>query len=143
MFYFLIDDPKSDLTGTGREKFAEKISSDLRKFFKLNGIMVNDPDVIRSIAGDFGGNSDIVPLRKNKDGTIKETGSDFLLNEDEFAQLQADVDDQLKRIADELLGGRIEIKPKKTDKTSPCTYCQYRGICRFDVEFKGCNYEMI
>ena len=143
VFYFLIDDPKSDLTGTGREKFAEKISSDLRKFFKLNGIMVDDPDVIRSIAGDFGGNSDIVPLRKNKDGTIKGTGSDFLLNEDEFAQLQADVDDQLKRIADELLGGRIEIKPKKTDKTSPCTYCQYRGICRFDVEFKGCNYEMI
>lgn len=143
VFYFLIDDPKSDLTGTGREKFAEKISSDLRKYFKLNGIMVDDPDVIQSIAGDFDGNSDIVPLRKNKDGTIKGTGSDFLLNEEEFAQLQADVDAQLKRIADELLSGRIEIKPKKTDKTSPCTYCQYRGICRFDVEFKGCNYEMI
>ena len=143
VFYFLIDDPKVDLTGTGREKFVEKITADLKKSFRLNGIMVNDLDVIESIAGDFDGISDIVPIRRNKDGTVKGTGADFLLEESDFVQLQADVDTQLQRIADELLNGRIEIKPKKTDKTSPCVYCQYRGICRFDVEFKGCNYEMI
>ena len=143
VFYFLIDDPKSDLTGTGREKFAEKISADLKKFFRLNGIMINDPEVIDSIAGNFDGYSDVVPLRKKKDGTIIETGSEFLLDEADFAQLQSDVDDQLRKIANEMISGRIEIKPKKTDKTSPCVYCRYKGICRFDTDFKGCNYEMI
>ncbi|MDO4396777.1 MAG: PD-(D/E)XK nuclease family protein, partial [Clostridia bacterium] len=63
--------------------------------------------------------------------------------EADFAQLQSDVDDQLRRIANEMISGRIEIKPKKTDKTSPCVYCQYKGVCRFDTDFKGCNYEMI
>ena len=64
VFYFLIGDPRVDLTGTEREKISEKISKEMRKFFRLNGIMINDDQVISGIAGEFDGYSDIVPLRK-------------------------------------------------------------------------------
>lgn len=145
MFYFLIDDPQVDLTGenTEAEKISEKISKEMRKSFKLNGIMVNDDNVISGIAGEFEGVSDIVPLRRNKDGTVKGTSSGVLLSEEEFEVLQTDVDRQIAKLCGQLKDGRIAIQPKKTDKESACKYCQYKGICRFDLNFPGCNFEVI
>ncbi len=142
VFYFLIDDHRVDLTGADREKISEKISKEMRKFFRLNGIMVDDSQVIDSIAGEFDGYSDIVPLRNGKEG-IKATSDGFLLSEEEFDALQADVDRQIRKLCGQLAEGRIAITPKKTERESPCTYCQYKGICRFDLEFPGCNFEII
>ena len=142
VFYFLIGDPRVDLTGTEREKISEKISKEMKKFFRLNGIMVDDDSIINGIAGEFDGYSDIVPLRKGKDG-VKATSEGFLLNEEEFAELQADVDQQIEKLCRQLADGRISITPKKTAKESPCTYCEYKGICRFDLNFPGCHYEII
>ena len=142
VFYFLIDDHRVDLTGADREKISEKISKEMRKFFRLNGIMVDDGQVIDSIAGEFDGYSDIVPLRSGKEG-IKATSDGFLLSDEEFDALQTDVDRQIRKLCGQLAEGRIAIMPKKTERESPCTYCQYKGICRFDLDFPGCNFEII
>ncbi|MGN0659885.1 MAG: PD-(D/E)XK nuclease family protein [Emergencia sp.] len=142
VFYFNIREPQVDLTGTEPEKISEKISKEMKKSFRLNGIMVDDDDVIQSIAGDFSGISDIVPLRSGKEG-VKGTSDGFLLSDEEFDALQADVDRQIRRLCSQLAEGRIAIHPKKTDRQSPCTYCQYKGICRFDTAFPGCGYEII
>lgn len=142
VFYFKIGDPRVDLTGIAREKIFEKISKEMKTTFRLDGIMVNDGQIIDGIAGEFEGYSDIVPLRVTKDG-IKATSDGFLLSEEEFAQLQSDIDRQIEKLCGQLADGRIEIRPKKTDRESPCTYCEYKAICRFDIAFPGCNYEMI
>lgn len=142
VFYFLIGDPRVDLTGVDKEKISDKILKEMRKFFRLNGIMVNDTQVIGDIAGEFEGYSDIVPLRKGKEG-VKATSEGFLLNEEEFTELQAAVDQQIEKLCRQLTDGKISITPKKTAKESPCTYCEYKGICRFDLNFTGCNYEII
>ena len=141
VFYFLIRDPRVELNGA-EEKISEKISKEMRKSFRLNGIMVDDCRVIRDIAGEFQGFSDIVPLRSGKDG-VKGTSDGFLLTEDEFSELQQAVDHQVKKLCEQLAKGRIAIAPKKTDRESACTYCSYRSICRFDPEFPGCSYEII
>ena len=142
VFYFLIDDPRVDLTATEKESYGEKIAKDIGKAFRLNGVMVDNGQVIRGIAGEFDGYSDIVPLRKGKDG-IKATSEDFLLSEEDFAQLQADVDAQIEKLCKELVDGHIAIHPKKTEKTSPCVYCPLKSICRFDIAFDGCNYDVV
>ncbi|MEE0515782.1 MAG: PD-(D/E)XK nuclease family protein, partial [Emergencia sp.] len=142
VFYFKIGDPRVDLTGIAREKIFEKISKEMKTTFRLDGIMVNDGQIIDGIAGEFEGFSDIVPLRATKDG-VKATSDGFLLSEEEFAQLQSDIDRQIEKLCGQLADGRIEIRPKKTDRESPCTYCEYKGICRFDLAFPGCNYEVI
>jgi len=142
VFYFLIGDKRVDLTGIEKEKFFEKISKEMRKFFRLDGIMVDNGRVIDEIAGEFEGYSDILPLRNGKEG-VKPTSDGFLLSEEEFETLQADVDRQIEKLCEQLTDGRIEIMPKKTERESPCTYCEYRSICRFDLSFPGCNYEVI
>ena len=142
VFYFLIDDPQFDLTTVEKNKQQEKISSEMKKFFKLNGIMVNDDAVIKGIAGDFDRFSEVVPLQKTKEG-IKGTSADVLLSEEEFADLQSAVDEQLVKICRDLTNGVISIHPKKSGDTSPCAYCQLRSICRFDTRYPGCNYDII
>ena len=57
----------------------------MKTTFRLDGIMVNDGQIIDGIAGEFEGFSDIVPLRATKDG-VKATSDGFLLSEEEFAQ---------------------------------------------------------
>lgn len=143
VFYFHIADQRVDLTGTEREKFFEKISKEMRKFFRLSGIMVDSGAVIEDIAGEFSGFSDILPLRRNTAGEVSATSEGFLLSDEQFEQLQADVDVQIEKLCRQLSDGRIAIHPKKTEKQSPCTYCDYKGICRFDLSFPGCNYEVI
>lgn len=142
VFYFHIEDPRVDLTGTAQEKISEEILKKVRKSFRLDGIMVNDREVIDGIAGDFDGYSDIVPLRVTKEG-VKATSEGVLLSEEEFAALQADVDRQIEALCARLADGEIQIQPKKTDRESPCVYCDYKGICRFDISFPGCNYEIV
>ena len=142
VFYFLIDDPRVDLTETEQENISEKISKEMRKSFRLDGIMVDDARVIDDIAGEFEGFSDILPLRMSKEG-VKATSEGFLLSEEEFAELQADVDRQISMLCGRLSSGRIAIRPKKTDRTSPCVYCEYRSICRFDLNFPGCRYDLV
>ena len=141
VFYFLIHDPNVELSGA-EDEISEKISKEMRKSFRLNGIMVNDSRVIRDIAGEFQGYSDIVPLRSGREG-IKGTSEGVLLEEEEFAELQQAIDQQIHKLCEQLLQGRIAIAPKKTDRESACTYCPYKSICRFDTAFPGCNYERI
>ena len=142
VFYFLIDDPRVDLTEVESEKISEKIAKEMRKSFRLDGIMVDDAQVIGDIAGEFEGFSDILPLRKSREG-IKATSEGFLLSDEEFAALQADVDQQISQLCNRLSAGQIAIRPKKTERTSPCVYCEYRAICRFDLNFPGCRYDLV
>ena len=114
----------------------------MRKFFRLNGIMIDSDDVIQGIAGTFDGFSDVVPLRNTKKG-ITGTSENFLLSEEEFASVQDAVDVQIDKLCRELTEGVIAIHPKKSGDTSPCAYCEYKGICRFDTRYPGCNYEII
>ena len=141
VFYFKISEPMIDATGTtmGEEEIADKI----QKAFKLNGVIVDNPNVIRSVAGDFSGISDVVPIRINKEGVVSGTGEGNLLTEDEFDELRKEVGKKVTEICNSLAEGGIEIHPMKTDKTSACAFCKYKGICRFDTIFDGCKYNIV
>ena len=141
VFYFKISEPMVDASGAAIG--PEEISDKIQKSFKLNGVIVDDPNVIRNVAGDFSGISDVVPIRINKEGLISGTGKDNLLTDEEFESLREKVREKVTDICKSLAGGGIEIHPMKTAATSACAYCRYKGICRFDTIFEGCSYNII
>lgn len=141
VFYFKISEPMVDASGAAIG--PEEISDKIQKSFKLNGVIVDDPNVIRNVAGDFSGISDVVPIRINKEGLISGTGKDNLLTDEEFESLRERVCEKVTDICKSLAGGGIEIHPMKTAATSACAYCRYKGICRFDTIFEGCSYNII
>ena len=140
VFYFNISEPMIDMSAKTVDD--AEIADKIKKSFKLNGVVVNDPEVIRDVAGDFSGYSDILPVRSGKDGVVP-TGSEGLLSEEEFNELRGAVIEKVRSICADLAEGRIDIHPMKTGQRSACTYCSYRGICRFDTVFDGCSYNII
>ncbi len=141
VFYFKISEPMIDTTGASPDE--EEIADKIQKSFKLNGVIVDNPTVIRSVAGDFSGISDVAPIRINKEGLVSGTGEGNLLTEDEFDELRKEVGKKVTEICSSLADGGIEIHPMKTDKTSACAFCEYKGICRFDTIFEGCKYNIV
>ena len=115
----------------------------MENFFKLNGIMVDSADVIKEIAGDFEGRSPVIPVRTNVDGRIGTDIRDFLISEDEFAELRSRINSVTQSLCLEMLDGRIDIRPKKSGMSKPCTYCRYKGICMFNTAFAGCTYDVV
>ncbi len=142
VFYFLIQEPSVSAEAILPEEFEEKVEQAAKKACRMDGVMVDDPRVIGHIAGEFSGYSDIVPVRRTQKG-VTGTGPDKLLEEEDFRGLQRTVDEKINELCSDLLSGRIEIKPKKSGDMSACTYCQYKGICQFDLAFESCRYEII
>ncbi len=142
VFYFLIDDPKVNVQNMLPEDVAENVSREVRNSYKMKGAVINDEQVIRGIAGEFENNSHILSLKKTDKGYY-DYNSGTLFGEEEFHQLQAEVDEKVKEICSELLAGKNPARPMKTEVRSACTFCQFRSICQFDTDFEDCNYEMI
>ena len=140
VFYFRIKEPMTELTPDKLDQ--ETVEKEIRKSFKLDGILVDDPVVIGDIAGEFQGFSEIVPIRATKDG-VKNSGKEGLVPEQDFVELQHVVFDKIKEACQNLMDGKITAHPMKTSTQSACTYCQYKGICRFDTVFENCKYNIV
>lgn len=145
VFYFLINEPSVAVGNSGDispDELGSAVLEEIRKDYKMNGVMVNAPEVIESIAGEFSGYSEIVQLRSSSKG-ISGTGRDSLMEAEEFAAFQSEVDAKIKEICNDLVSGKQPSRPMKTKSTSACAYCNFKGICQFDVKFEDCNYEFV
>ena len=146
VFYFHITEPMLNMTTklsedpeTGELMPDEGVLRDnLAKEFRMNGIMVDDPAVIKNIAGDFKAESRIAQIRNGKEGYSASTrGEERLLSDEAFEELKDTVCSVVSENVQRLLRGDAKINPMKTKERSACTFCDYKGICRFDTIFEG------
>lgn len=119
--YFKIDDPifKAD-SRHDEDKTESKILSEL----KMKGLMLGEQEILDASDGTTAASAK------------KATYQNFM-----------DLDKHLRRIiADlckEMSDGKIDINPYNKQNFSPCQYCGYQSICRFDVRKKGNNYDYL
>ena len=123
VFYFTIDEGNE----TGR----------------MDGVAVDKVSVIENIAGEFEAWSEVIPIRKLKDGGIKGNSGENLLSESEFAEFREAVDKKIRDMCGELVEGCIDIRPKRSGNVTACTYCGYKSVCTFDAGVEGFVYENI
>lgn len=131
MLYFKMIDPivKSD-----KNKTEEEIKEELKKRFKMNGIVLADINIIKKMDKTLEkGASNAIPVYLDKDGNISNSRSNVVTKE-QFTKLQKTAEKIIKQIAKEILEGNIEIKPtyNKKTKIDACKYCEYKTICRFN-----------
>lgn len=95
----------------------------------MRGIALKDEGVLQAIDRSIEEYSSVFYGNGRKKYNEKEN----LLEEKEFERLIDHVMDLSKGMAREILRGKMEVSPvyRKPDDTA-CTYCPYRGICRFD-----------
>ncbi|MFR4019682.1 MAG: PD-(D/E)XK nuclease family protein, partial [Clostridia bacterium] len=119
--------------------------------YKLEGIVLDDMDLIDAMDTEIGGASKVLPIKYvKKNGTYSGSSGGYLFSREEFEELSAKVDRQVDRICREICDGKIDIRPKKEKKKdmegnykTSCKYCSYKSICMFDTAFPGCRYERV
>jgi len=138
IFYFKIDDPIIKKRGIFTE---EQIKEEVLKKLRLDGLVLEDKNIIREMDRSIDGNSIIIPAVLNKDGSLgKKTKS---ITKEQFELLQNHVKNIIKFLFNNMQKGNIEIKPYKLKDKIPCKYCKYSSICQFEKGLKGNDYKVL
>lgn len=137
VLYFNLIEP---LIRANRNTTEDDIEEQIRKQFKMRGIVLSDINIIRKMDKDLGkGSSNIVPVYIDSKGNISEAKSSCA-NMDEFNKLQEYTIKTVKEIAKEIFEGNIDIKPYYKNKKTGCDYCNYKSICGFNTGNNKYNY---
>ncbi|MBQ1407742.1 MAG: PD-(D/E)XK nuclease family protein, partial [Eubacterium sp.] len=140
MFYFHIKEPRVTSTVLS-DDVDETIDAEIRKQFKLNGILVDDPETIRNITGDFTGRSDVAEsVLLKTDGTYS---GKAVIPEADMRALESEVRNKIGELCEGVMKGEIPIHPIRHKDKQACKYCDIRSICRFDAMYPGCEFNRI
>lgn len=139
MLYFGLIDP---VIKSSKNKTDDEIKEELKKKFRMNGMILADIDIIKRMDKTLDkGSSNSIPVYLDKDGNISK-GRSNTITKDEFTILQATAEKVIKQIAKEILDGNIDIKPAyyKKNKIDTCKYCEYKSICGFNPKVHNYAY---
>lgn len=129
VFYYTVDDPII------KDKY-DNLEEEIFKSLKLSGYLLDDIDLAKKmdINIDNGITSQILPTAITQKGLFSGTYKNQL-SEDEFEKILAFVKDKCREMSTGILNGEFAINPyRRIGGKTPCTYCDYKGICKFDKE---------
>ena len=145
VLYFNLINPT---IGTDKNLTDEEVEEKIRQEFKMKGLILADVNIIKkmdtNIENEPKGISKIIPATIKKDGEISDRGTSAVTKE-QFIYLQKYMEKIIRQISEEILQGNIEVKPyyNASTKKTPCEYCKYKSICRFDENTKNNEYKYI
>lgn len=125
-FYFKITPPIENIKDSNTyKKIKETVNEN-----KLDGVVLDDTNIIEKIDNNKQKNS--IKITRDKSNLM--TGEDF-------SNLILHTKKTVTNIANEIMNGNIDIHPYKDDSNyTPCDYCKYKNICKFDTCFKENTY---
>ena len=141
VLYFNLIDPK---VNSGKRLDDEKIEEEIRKQFKMKGLILADVNIAKKMDKKLEkGSSNIIPAYIDKDGNLFDKPS--TLTRSQFESLQKYANKLIKQIGNEILSGDIKIKPyyKLKQGKTPCEYCKYKSICNFNTGICKKDYNYI
>lgn len=106
---------------------------------QVSGYFLNDPEVLRSLDSRMGESDSFLSVRLKKDGGLYSSPS--VLTDAEFRDLLTVVRRKIGELYRQMCAGEIPVRPVRFGGKTPCTYCPYRSICRFDPSLPGEKYE--
>ncbi len=119
----------STTTDINGDKFtdSEKITAEMDKNFRMNGLVLNDMDVLSHMdrTGKF-----IKLPKKFEEGMY----SDNVATEEQFNCIFKHIDDTIRSMGQKLYEGNVAAAPLKGIKDG-CAYCPYSSVCCFDYSF--------
>ena len=139
IFYFKLMEP---IIKDSKNLSDEEIENRIRKSFKMNGLILADIKVVKMMDKKLEtGYSDIIPVYVDTKGNLNMSKSRVITKED-FSNLQKTVRKIIQRISNEILNGKIEIKPMydKSGKKASCEQCSYKSICAFNPKINSYEY---
>jgi ATP-dependent helicase/nuclease subunit B len=133
VLYFHVHNP---LISTSKLLTIDEIENEIMKKFKMNGLMVGDPDVIKLMDQTLeSGDSQIISAGIKKDGNL--TKKSKVASLDEFDNLRNYVRKLYQSTGEAIVEGQVDIAPYKLKDKTPCTFCAYKSVCQFDESIEN------
>lgn len=134
LFYYQMKDPiiENESDDGARE---DKILKALRP----DGIVNQSEEVLKHLDIDMQGQSLVIPVARNKDGSLSKTSK--VLGEEDFRVLAEFAEKKMKEIGKEILQGKTEIRPYAMGDRTACDFCPYKAVCGFDERILGYEYK--
>lgn len=134
VFYFRITDPNLTLN---QEMSAEEIEEALYQKMQMSGLILEDEAVIQGLDHIFmedtkGKSSAIVPVGYTKKG--EPSSSAYLADEKQYKKLLSFVVNRGAELGNSIQKGVIAPSPYRKNDQTPCSYCRFKSICRYDYE---------
>lgn len=123
-FYFHINEGCANVP----EKIGEN-DKEIINQYKMDGFALGNTEMLKAIDEE----------EKPK---VYKKSKKRVLSEYEFNNNMNEIEEKIKSMSGQLLGGNMGIKPKNIKNMDSCTFCPYRGICKFDTTLAGCRYNM-
>ncbi|MBP1156343.1 MULTISPECIES: helicase-exonuclease AddAB subunit AddB [unclassified Paenibacillus] len=141
VLYFHVHNPilnaKNGLT-------VEQIDKELKKRFKMKGLLKADPEVIGLMDSSLigaSGHSELLPAALKTDGSFYKTSS--VASEAQWNTVRGYVRRTIREIGTSMTDGRIDIEPYRMGQSIACTNCSYRSVCQFDTQLEGNDYKVL
>lgn len=133
VLYFHVHNP---LISTAKLLTIDEIEKEIMKKFKMNGLMVGDPDVLKLMDQTLeSGDSQIISAGIKKDGSLTKKSKVASLNE--FDELRNYVRKLYQTTGEAIVDGQVDIAPYKMKDKTPCTFCAYKSVCQFDESIEN------
>lgn len=75
-----------------------------------------------------------------KDDQYSRYGSSGALKKDDYQNVLKFIEHKIKSIASDIVSGKIPVHPYRVGNVSPCGYCDYMSVCRFDWQINDYNF---
>jgi len=130
-FYAALRTPYKSVGGP---QVATGDADELARRHKLRGTF--DAEALPLLDAELGPGaySSVVQVQIKKDGEIGNEKSSDLVRAESFPDVLEHARRRIGELADALLDGRIDVKPYMLKNTTPCAWCDFRSVCRFEFE---------
>lgn len=137
MLYLKLDDP---IIKTKKDISKEEIEEEINKKLRMKGVILSDTRLLKAMDSNMIKESSVLDLAIKKDGSY--TSKVPSATKEQFTDLRNHMRKILKQMGDEILSGNIKNEPIKKKSKTPCEFCDYKLICRFDKEL-GNKFKII
>ncbi len=141
ILYYNIDDPMLDDKDAGMNDTLDVLDDMRLSKLRCAGVVNGSMDIIRHMDKDFDGDSKVIPVSLNKDGSLSKKSS--VLSQEKLNLLGDYAQVLVQHLGEEILSGKIDINPYTMGTKCACTYCQFKSVCGFDENISGYDYRKL
>ncbi|MFC5703670.1 helicase-exonuclease AddAB subunit AddB [Cohnella faecalis] len=141
VLYFHVHNP---LLHTANGMSQEEANDRLFREFRMQGLLLADGEAVKLMDDSLdggGAKSAVVPVEFKKDGSFSARSQ--VAEPAQWDILRKSVRRQIRGIGKRIVEGDVSIKPYRMERKSPCTFCEYKAVCQFDLELEGNEFKTL